>query len=200
VRLTWGPWLAATAAAYALCHHLGSLPDGLGDAGRGTRWADWLDLLVPFLVLGPALVALLAARVGTRSWAAFALGSWLYASGHGIHLAANSVGNVAPGEPAHLWDEYVGHWLWYAGVAVVAAVLARAMAGRRATPVGWLLALAVGLTWGTNALGGEFVVPGAVLALAALAYGVRHRTDQRVLLAVGGAVALVTIATGAAVR
>jgi hypothetical protein len=46
--------LVVTAVAYSLAHHLGSLPDGLGDAGRGTRVADWLDLLVPFVVLLPA--------------------------------------------------------------------------------------------------------------------------------------------------
>ncbi len=47
--------LVVTAVTYSLAHHLGSLPDGLGDAGRGTRVADWLDLLVPFVVLLPAL-------------------------------------------------------------------------------------------------------------------------------------------------
>ena len=122
--------LIATAVAYSLAHHLGSLPDGLGDAGRGTRVADWLDLLVPFVVLLPALGTLLAAGVSRATYLWFAVGSWLYATGHGIHLSANSIGNAAPGETAHLWDEQVGHWVWYAGVAVIAATLASTLVER----------------------------------------------------------------------
>lgn len=41
----------------------------------------------------------------------------MYASGHGIHLAANSIGNVSPGPTARLWDEVVGHCVWYATMA-----------------------------------------------------------------------------------
>ena len=55
----------------------------------------------------------------------------LYTQGHGIHLAANSVGNVAPGEPAYLWDEHVGHYLWYTGFALLVATLAATLAERR---------------------------------------------------------------------
>ena len=45
--------LAATALAYVVLHHLGLLPSGLGAGPDGTRWADWLDLAVPWLVLAP---------------------------------------------------------------------------------------------------------------------------------------------------
>jgi hypothetical protein len=191
-----------TAAAYSVCHHLGSLPHGLGDAGRGSRVADWLDLLVPFLVLLPALGALLSARAARSTYVWFAVGSWLYATGHGIHLAANSVGNVAPGETAHLWDEVVGHWVWYSGVAVVTAVLATTLPERPVPrhPLAWLLAAAVGVTWGTNATGGAFTWPGVVLAAAAVVWGVRHRQDGGVLLAAAGAVGVVTVAVSAVVR
>ena len=155
-----GVALGLTAVAYNLCHHLGSLPDGLGDAGRGTRVGDWLDLLVPLLVLTPALLTLLAARADRTSYVLFGVGAWLYVSGHGIHLAANSIWNVDPSPTAELWDEYVGHWLWYAGVVVVAAALARTMLGRRrpTQPVAWALALATGATWATNAVGGHFTM------------------------------------------
>jgi hypothetical protein len=57
----------------------------------------------------------------------------------------------------HLWDETVGHLVWYAGVAVVVAALAAGMARER-SPSGFLapvLALAVGVTWATNAAGGD---------------------------------------------
>jgi hypothetical protein len=194
--------LVVTAVAYTLCHHLGSVPDGLGDAGRGTRVADWLDLLVPFLVLLPALGTLLEARVGRATYLWFAGGSWLYATGHGIHLAANSIGNVAPGETAHLWDEQVGHWTWYAGVAVVAATLASTLVDRPVpgNPLAWLLALAVGATWGTNATGGDSTWPGVALALVAVGWGVRHRHDRGVLLVAVGAAGVVAAVVSAVVR
>jgi len=185
-----------------VCHHLGSLPNGLGDAGKGTRVADWLDLLVPFVVLLPALGTLLAARVSRATYVWFAVGSWLYATGHGIHLSANSIGNVAPGETAHLWDEQVGHWLWYAGVAMVAATLAVTMTDRP-TPrngLAWLLSVAVGVTWGTNAIGGEFGWGGLALAVAATLWGVRHRHDQGALFATAGASGAIVVLVSAIVR
>jgi len=42
--------LAATAIVYAVVHHLGLLPNGVGDGPEGTRWADWLDPLVASVV------------------------------------------------------------------------------------------------------------------------------------------------------
>ncbi|MXG90381.1 hypothetical protein [Nocardioides flavescens] len=197
--------LALTALSYAACHHLGALPEGLGQAGRGTHVTDWIDLLLPFLVLGPALATLAAARASRATWAAAAVGSMLYASGHGIHLAANSIGNVAPGETAHLWDEQVGHWIWYAGVAVVAGALAAATRDRplpgtrRGLVVAVLLAVAVGSTWATNATGGEFSWPGLGLAALASTWGVRHRHGPGLLLAVAGAAALVVVPVSLAV-
>ena len=195
-----GVALALTAVAYNLCHHVGSLPDGLGDAGRGTRVVDWLDLLVPLLVLGPALLTLLAVRADRAAYVVFGLGAWLYVSGHGIHLAANSIWNADPSRTAELWDEYVGHWLWYAGVVLVAAALARTMAQRPrpAHPVAWLLALATGATWATNAVGGQFTLAGLVVAAAALAWGWRQREGQGALwLAVGAAAVPLLVGAGA---
>jgi hypothetical protein len=194
--------LIVTAVAYSLAHHLGSLPDGLGDAGRGTRVTDWLDLLVPFVVLLPALGTLLAARVGRATYLWFAVGSWLYSTGHGVHLSANSIGNVAPGETAHLWDEQVGHSVWYAGVAVIAATLASTLVERAVPrhPLAWLLAVAVGATWGTNATGGELTWAGAVLALVAGGWGLRHRRDGGVLLVGVGLAGVVAVVVSAIVR
>jgi hypothetical protein len=191
-----------TAVAYSLAHHLGSLPDGLGDAGRGTRVTDWLDLLVPFVVLLPALGTLLSAGVPRATYVWFAVGSWLYATGHGVHLSANSIGNVAPGETAHLWDEQVGHWVWYAGVAVITATLASTLVERPVprNPLAWLLALAVGVTWGTNATGGEFTWVGAALAVVAAGWGWRHRHDGGALMGTVGAAGVVTVVVSAIVR
>ena len=194
--------LVVTALAYSVTHHLGSLPDGLGDAGHGTRVADWLDLLAPFVVLVPALGVLLSAGASRATYVWFAVGSWVYATGHGVHLSANSIGNVAPGEAAHLWDEQVGHWVWYAGVAMVAATLATTLVERPPTRnvLAWLLALAVGATWGTNALGGEFAWPGVVLALVATGWGVRHRDDRGSLMAGVGLAGVVVVVLSAVLR
>jgi hypothetical protein len=156
--MTPSRWLLVTALAYALTHHLGALPGGLGRAGH-TRWTDWIDLLTPYAVLVPAALALWTARARTAAWAIFLVGAIAYTDGHGIHLSANSIGNVAPGEAVHLWDEVVGHYLWYAGVTLVFAALALTLAGRTAArgPLPHVAALAVGLTLATNALEGGTV-------------------------------------------
>ena len=192
----WDRWLAVTALAYALLHHVGSLPDGLGPAGHDTRWADWIDLLTPYAVLVPAGLALRAARSPAPQWVLFAAGALLYAQGHGVHLAANSVGNTTPGPAAHLWDEVVGHALWYAGVALVAGALALAMRGRPRprSPLAWVLALAVGTTWATNAIGGGTSAASLLAAGVAVGAGWRERTRQPVLLAVAGLPAVVVLA------
>jgi len=196
VTPTYSTALAVTASAYALLHHLGLIPAGLASAPRGTQVVDWLDLLIPYLVLVPAAAALRAACATTRLWTAFGIGAVTYASGHGIHLAANSIGHAAPGQTAHLWDEVVGHHIWYAGVALVTAAVAATMPGRRRPthPGGYILAVAVGLTWATNAIGGGTTLMSLLLALAAVAFGWRHRSDLPVLLAVGYTPAVVLLA------
>ncbi len=186
--------LGFTALAYVICHHLGLLPSGLGAGPSGTRWADWLDLLVPWLVLVPAAVALFAAQVAPQVWAVFGAGVIAYASGHGIHLAGNSVGNVNPGATAHLWDEQVGHYVWFAGVALVLTALALAMVERpRSNPFGHALAIAAGLTWATNAIGGGTVLFSLGVALAAVAFGWRHRGELAEILWVGYLPAVVVL-------
>lgn len=188
-------WLALTALSYAVVHHLGLLPDGLGAGPDSTRWADWLDLLVPWLVLLPAALTLRAAPADEPTWWLFGAGALAYASGHGIHLAANSVGNERPGQPAHLWDEVVGHAIWYAGVALVLAALVRTMRGRpRPGWVAHLLAVAVGVTWASNAGGadGGWLL-GVLVSVAACVMGWRHRRELPVVLLTAYAPAAVVI-------
>src|SRR5262245_42542804 len=86
------PCLALTAIAHPLTHHTGVGLAWLGTVGD-TRWADWIDILTPYAVLLPAAAALRAARTGPRIWTLYLLGAITYVEGHGIHLAANSVGN-----------------------------------------------------------------------------------------------------------
>lgn len=192
LRSVYQRWVAVTALSYVVLHHLGLLPDGLGSAPDDTQWADWLDLLVPLLVLGPAAAALAAAPATRRTWVVFGVGAVTYATGHGVHLAANSVGNADPGPTAHLWDEVVGHEIWYAGVALVVVALALSMPGRpRPGWVGYLLAVAVGATWASNAVGGGTVVAGLVVAVGFALWGWRHRRDLGVTLLVAFAPAAV---------
>lgn len=183
--------LSATGLTYAVVHHLGLLPNGIAAGPDGTRWADWLDLAVPWLVLAPAAMTLWAANAGRRAWLLFGAGAVAYASGHGIHLAANSVGNAEPSATAHLWDEVVGHYLWFAGVALVLAAVAATMEGRpRPKPVGYGVAVAVGATWTTNAIGGGTVVFSLAVAVAAAGYGWAHRRELGSSLLVGFAPAV----------
>jgi hypothetical protein len=186
--------LALTALAYAVTHHLGLLPSGLGAAPEGTRWADWLDLAVPWLVLVPAAATVHAAEATRRTWVAFGAGAVAYASGHGIHLAANSVGNADPGRTAHLWDEVVGHHVWFAGVALVLAALASTMQGRPTPPaLGYVLAVPCGLTWATNAVGGGTVWFSLLVAVVAAGAGWRARRELGLVLLVGFVPAVVVL-------
>ena len=185
-----GVALALTAVAYNLCHHVGSLPDGLGDAGAGTRVGDWVDLLVPLLVLTPALLTVLAAEADRATYV-LARGSvpGCTSPGHGIHLAANSI-----------WQRRaLPHRGAVGRVRRPLALVRRCRPGRRGrsrgpwpvgrgrrNPLAWGLALASGATWATNAVGGHFTVAGTVVAAGRLGWGWRHRRDQGALwLAVG---------------
>ncbi|WP_141968042.1 hypothetical protein [Actinomadura hallensis] len=170
-------WLTACALLYGLTHHIGFGLAWLGTVGD-TRWADWADILTPYAVLLTAAAALHTGRADVRCWALYLVGAVTYVEGHGIHLAANSVGNDTPGIPVvHLWDEVVGHYLWYAGTALVFAALARALAARPAPPMRYALipALVVAVTWTTNSLEGGTAVMGLVIAAAFTVWGVRAR-------------------------
>lgn len=170
-------WAVAWAVAYNLMHHLGALPGGLGSAGGGTRWTDWIDLLTPYAVAGTALAALAAAGSDRRGWTAALAGAAVYAQGHAIHLSANSIGNVrGAAPPVHLWDEVLGHWIQYAGLAVLIAAVARSVR-LPAGPLAVVLALATGLTWTTNALEGTTGAGSLAVAVALATWGWRRREE-----------------------
>jgi hypothetical protein len=186
----FGRWLVLFALGYAFFHHVGSILAGLGDVSdTQTRWADWADLCTPYVVVGAAAGALRAGRAGRGAWTVFGLGALLYTQGQGIHLAANSVSNAAPGEPAHLWDETVGHYLWYAGFALIVVSLAVTLAGRgpRGGVGAQLLALLVGFTHFTNSVEGQTVALGIGTAVLFALWGLRTRDGMgRVLLTAYG--------------
>jgi hypothetical protein len=184
--------LAAFAVAVVVGHHTGALWDWLGAVGS-TNWADWIDLFVPYAVVGFGAAVLTAAGAGRRAWIVFGLGGLAYTQGHGIHLAANSIGRVDPGVTAHLWDEVVGHYFWYGGLTVVVAALAYALDGRPLPRSPWrdVLAVLFGFTFFTNTVEGGTAILGIVAALAFVAWGVRRRQRIGWLLVPTFGVALV---------
>lgn len=177
-------WLGWFVVAVVVGHHVGTIFAGLGPAGRGTEWADWIDLAVPYAVIGAALGALRAAHADRRTWLLAAAGAVAYAQGHGIHLAANSVGNArGNAQPVHLWDEVVGHYVWYAGLYLLVAALVLALVDRpRPAGPAWVLAVLLGLTTATNAIEGGTPVFTLAVAAAFVAWGWRHRRASGLLL------------------
>ncbi len=119
------PWLGWFALAVIIGMQAGTVFRPLGDVGE-TRVADWVDLLTPYAVLGTAAVVLFRAGATPSQWGLFGFGGVTFALGKGLHLAANSVSNVADpvvaGAPVvHLWDEVVSHLIWFSGLFVVLA-------------------------------------------------------------------------------
>jgi hypothetical protein len=76
--------------------------------------------------------------------------------------------------------------VWFLGVALVLAALASTMVGRpRPPPIGYLLAIAAGLTWASNAEGGGTVLFSLVVAVLLAVFGWIHRQGLGVVLLVG---------------
>lgn len=198
----FGGWLVLLALGYAVTHHVGTLFGGLGEVGdTKTEWADWIDLATPYVVTGAAAGALRSARASRAAWTVFWFAAILYTQGHGIHLAANSVGNAVSGEqePAHLWDETVGHYLWYGGFALLVASLAATLSERRHRGgIGaHLLALLVGFTTFTNSIEGQTPILGIAFSVLFVAWGFVTRDGLgRVLLTAYGSALLLFTAFG----
>lgn len=178
----------------AVGHHLGTLTAPLGEVGD-IQWADLVDLLLPYAVVATAGTALLAVPVRCRIVGV--VGLLAYVQGHGIHLAANSIAERQPGDTAFFWDELAGHAIWYSGLYLVVGALLVGAAVR--TPPGRLrlaLALAVGITFATNALGGH-AVPLAIAACSLLAVlAIRRRAGLGVDVLVASVSGLLSLAVG----
>ena len=188
--------LAAAAVAMVLTHWLRLLPLGVAAPGA-TRWEDFADLLTPYVVAGPALAVLARTGAGRRSWALALLGAVMFVQGHGLHLSANSIAYATgPQQPAYLWDEVVGHHLWFVGLTLLLVVVAESVRPQRLPtgPAALGLAGLVGVTWAANVVEGGAVPLGTALALGLVAYGARTRdaaSGRLLLLAFGLAVLLV---------
>ena len=192
--------LAASAVAMVLTHWLRLLPLGYAAPGR-TRYEDFVDLLTPYVLLAPVLVVLARAGVARRAWVLALTGALVFVQGHGVHLSANSI-SYASGEqaPAYLWDEQVGHHLWFAGLTLLLVVVVQAVRDLpiRVGPVAAGLAALVGLTWAANVIEGGAVPFGASLATGLTAYGwqLRRTGTGRLLVLAFGLSLLLTAAYG----
>ena len=187
--------LALSAVALVATHWLRLLPLGF-EAPGATRYEDFVDLLTPYAVAGPALAALAGVGASRRTWTVALLGAAAFTQGHGVHLSANSIRHaVGPVAPVDLWDERVGHWIWFLGLAVLTAAVAHAVAGTvTARPWGTVLAVVVGLTWAANVVEAGAVPLGVLLAGGLVVQGWRLRTSPtgvQLLLAFGLSLALV---------
>src|SRR4051794_5623826 len=164
---------------------IGPIAIPLGHTVDRTRWADWLDLAVPYLVIGLAAWTLQGLAARRSTWIVLAAGGVMFTQGHGLHLAANSVGNVAPSPTEHLWDEVVGHYIWYAGLALIIFALARELAPR-ALPdkpaLAYLGAVGLGVTLFDNLVEGGVVLAGSFMVAAFLLYAWPYRRSAGILL------------------
>jgi hypothetical protein len=108
-RLSGGQALLGFSGAVFVFHNLPAV------AGAA---ADWIDLATPFAVIG-ASALLLRQRPTALVLFIVVSGVLLYVSGHGIHLAANSIdyerltGDAR--EVAYFWDEQWSHSQWHLG-------------------------------------------------------------------------------------
>ena len=183
--------LLLLAVSVVVFMQIGTFARPLGDLG-GTRAADWLDLLTPWVVVGSAAWVLLATRARTDGgspdtvgWVTLAVGGLAFAEGKGLHLAANSISNAEPtgqaADLAHLWDESVGHWLWYLGLLIVLASVTRTLlAGTDVLPLrttvgGVVVAAVTGFSLANTWIEGGTPWLGILAAAAFTAYASMRR-------------------------
>jgi hypothetical protein len=113
-RMDAGRALVVFALAVAVFHHV---PSFAGDTA-----GDWVDLFTPFAVVGAAALVL-GRGVPALALVVAIVGAILYVDGHGIHLAANSIGHEDltgdAKDVTHFWDEEWGHFEWHLGLFVL---------------------------------------------------------------------------------
>ncbi len=157
--------------------------------------ADWIDLLTPFAILGCAAMVLVRAQAWRGQWVLFGVGGVAFTLGHGLHLSANSVSNVADeavaGAPiVHLWDEVVSHYVWYTGLFLVMGALGWALRDRELVVRGvdQVVAVVVAVTLVNTYIEGGVPWLGLVFLGTALVVGLRWRPVgvARLMVTVGG--------------
>lgn len=113
------------------------------DARLGVTYGELADLLTPFGVIGASLLVLAVLRPRAGALALAAAAAILYADGHGMHLAANSINArqlpIDAARTANFWDEQLGHIEWHAGL--LGLMGAACLAERRGERLRWRPAL-----------------------------------------------------------
>ncbi len=122
------------------------------------------DLFTPLVVLPLAWLVLdLGGSLGRRGTVVFLAIAVVWVEGHGIHLAANAIGDAfprgeareafyatVPGDLDHWLDEVLSHWLWH--VAYVALAVLMLWHGRTSAPeqrrAAWAVAAVAGFIYG----------------------------------------------------
>jgi hypothetical protein len=171
-RANAGAALLAFAGAVFVFHHLPTL--------AGDTAGDWIDLFTPFAVIGGAALVL-GRGVPAVALGVALVGAILYVDGHGIHLAANSIGHEeltgGAKDVTHFWDEEWGHGEWHFGLFVLVGAFCLAERGRpvhvdrrlavlAALLLGWTFFTSTveGGTWWLELIATAVFVPWAVSA------------------------------------
>jgi hypothetical protein len=197
-------WLGWFALAVIIGMQAGTVFKPLGTVGQ-TRVADWVDLLTPYAVLGCAAMVLVRAEATRAQWALFGVGGVTFTLGHGLHLAANSISNVADvvvakADIVHLWDEVVSHYFWYVGLFLVMAAMAWALRPQefQVGAVDVVVALLVTVTLVNNYIEGGTPWLGLVFLALGVLFGFLWRPSavSRLLLVVGGVGLLLLVGWG----
>jgi len=146
-----GRRLLGFAAAVFVFHHV---PSFAGDTA-----GDWIDLLTPFAVVGTAALVFRSVDVRGLPLALAFIAALLYVDGHGIHLAANSIGHEHPTgdvrRVTHFWDEEWGHFEWHLGLfALVGALCLAARGAAVSMRTGVVAAALLGWTFFTSTVEG----------------------------------------------
>ena len=170
----------------------------------GLTLGDWISLLIPWAVMGAALLAWDA--TGADSWSSpgprrLLLGAaLLYATGYGINLSANAIGRLIPEQAqvqpsilTYFLDEHLGHILWHAGMIGVTWALvlgARRLPAGRLSPALVVGAAAYAFAYFTEAVEGQTVpllLPASIVFVVILGWrrvpGARSLVGCFVLLA-----------------
>jgi len=187
-------WLRWFSAAVVVGMQAGTIFKTLGTIGE-TRVADWIDLATPYAVLGTAAMTLVHASANRRTWTLMFVAGVTFTLGHGLHLAANSISNVADKTVAHasivhLWDEVASHYIWYVGMYLVLAALWSALLDHEieVRPLGYVVAVLVAVTLVNIFIEGDVAWMGLALLASGVVAGVAGpRTSAgRLALLIGG--------------
>ncbi len=183
-------WLFIYGFVYAFFQIVPAFLKG-GFAGPLSQ-GDALDFLTPLAVIPVAVTLFLKLKKETaRNWqgsagfshsagAIFILGLIGYVEGHGIHLSANSLDRLLHGQEStalyravYLFDEVISHFIWDAGVLIIAIGLILAGMKIRAStlsPVQWIYLAGggcfFGFSYAVSAVEGQTVLltmPAAIL-------------------------------------